>query len=168
MPTILRAEAQRSRNGMTRTASMRTIIRTTICTRQLSTTPRMMTRRRPPSRAPAPAPGFSDPRRADTLLSSAANASVSDAFTRLGSTIMPTQPQTLEDLMKDLLRPMLKLAGREPSRPRRASRSGRDRADLPPPLRRVAVDAADPARSVSDRRMMSGASGERQRLSVEP
>ncbi len=51
---------------------------------------------------------FSDPRRTDTLLSSAANASVSDAFTRLGSTIMPTQPQTLEDLMKDLLRPMLK------------------------------------------------------------
>ena len=51
---------------------------------------------------------FSDPRRTDTLLSSAANASVSDAFTRLGSTIMPAQPQTLEDLMKDLLRPMLK------------------------------------------------------------
>jgi cell pole-organizing protein PopZ len=51
---------------------------------------------------------FSDPRRTDTLLSSAANASVADAFTRLGSTIMPTQPQTLEDLMKDLLRPMLK------------------------------------------------------------
>jgi len=49
-----------------------------------------------------------DPRRADTLLSSAANASVSDAFTRLGSTLMPTQPQTLEDLMKDMLRPMLK------------------------------------------------------------
>lgn len=51
---------------------------------------------------------FSDSRPAETLLSSAANASVSDAFTRLGSTIMPTQPQTLEDLMKDLLRPILK------------------------------------------------------------
>ncbi|WP_246504721.1 PopZ family protein [Microvirga antarctica] len=45
---------------------------------------------------------------ADTLLSSAANASVSDAFTRLGSTLMPAHPQTLDDLMKDLLRPMLK------------------------------------------------------------
>ncbi len=57
---------------------------------------------------PDPTSGYSDPRRADTLLSSAANASVSDAFTRLGSTLMPTQPQTLEDLMKDMLRPMLK------------------------------------------------------------
>jgi hypothetical protein len=55
-----------------------------------------------------PAPSYSDPRGADTLLSSAANASVSDAFTRLGSTLMPMQPQTLEDLMKDMLRPMLK------------------------------------------------------------
>jgi cell pole-organizing protein PopZ len=51
---------------------------------------------------------FSDPGRDDTLLSSAVNASVSDAFTRLGSTIMPARPQTLEDLMKDLLRPILK------------------------------------------------------------
>ena len=55
-----------------------------------------------------PASAFSDPRRTDTLLSSAADASVADAFTRLGSTIMPTQPVTLEDLMKDMLRPMLK------------------------------------------------------------
>ena len=54
------------------------------------------------------APGYSDPRRADTLLSSAADASVSDAFTRLGSTLMPTKPQTLEGLMRDMLRPMLR------------------------------------------------------------
>lgn len=51
---------------------------------------------------------FSDPPRADTLLSGAADACVADAFSRLGSVLMPTQPQTLEDLMKDLLRPMLK------------------------------------------------------------
>ena len=52
--------------------------------------------------------GIVDSRGTDTLLSSAADASVSDAFTRLGSTLMPTKPQTLDDLMKDMLRPMLK------------------------------------------------------------
>jgi cell pole-organizing protein PopZ len=61
-----------------------------------------------PRDLPQQAQSFSDPRRTDTLLSSAANASVADAFTRLGSTLMPTQPQTLEELMKDMLRPMLK------------------------------------------------------------
>lgn len=60
-----------------------------------------------PPRSPA-GNVFSDPRRTDTLLSSTADASVSEAFTRLGSTIMPTEPQTLEGLMRDLLRPMLK------------------------------------------------------------
>jgi cell pole-organizing protein PopZ len=44
----------------------------------------------------------------EPLLSSMAQASVSDAFNRLGSALMPSHPQTLEDLMKEMLRPMLK------------------------------------------------------------
>jgi cell pole-organizing protein PopZ len=45
---------------------------------------------------------------ADKLLSSDASASVSDAFSRLSETVRPAQPQTVEDLMKEMLRPMLK------------------------------------------------------------
>jgi uncharacterized protein len=56
---------------------------------------------------PAPAPqghGLGQ----DTLLSSAANATVSSAFGLLGSTILSNNARTLEDLVKELLRPMLK------------------------------------------------------------
>ncbi len=45
---------------------------------------------------------------ADTLLSMEASASVSGAFSRLSDTVKPAQPQTVEDLMKEMLRPMLK------------------------------------------------------------
>ncbi|MBJ6125102.1 PopZ family protein [Microvirga splendida] len=45
---------------------------------------------------------------ADSLLSGAASASVSGAFNRLSETVKPAQPQTVEDLMKEMLRPMLK------------------------------------------------------------
>ncbi|MBB3019781.1 hypothetical protein FHR70_002846 [Microvirga lupini] len=45
---------------------------------------------------------------ADTLLSSETSASVSGAFSRLSETVRPAQPQTVEDLMKEMLRPMLK------------------------------------------------------------
>jgi cell pole-organizing protein PopZ len=33
---------------------------------------------------------------------------VSGAFERLGASMRPSQPQTVEDLMKEMLRPMLK------------------------------------------------------------
>jgi uncharacterized protein len=49
-----------------------------------------------------------EPVTADVLLSSKANASVSRAFNRLSETVRPAQPQTVEDLMKEMLRPMLK------------------------------------------------------------
>lgn len=46
--------------------------------------------------------------KADLLLSDAASASVSGAFERLSASVKPSQPQTVEDLMKEMLRPMLK------------------------------------------------------------
>ncbi len=48
------------------------------------------------------------PAEADALLSSATSAAVSGAFERLGASMRPSQPQTVEDLMKEMLRPMLK------------------------------------------------------------
>lgn len=45
---------------------------------------------------------------ADSLLSSETSTSVSGAFSRLGEAVKPAQPQTVEDLMKEMLRPMLK------------------------------------------------------------
>ncbi|WP_114769671.1 PopZ family protein [Microvirga subterranea] len=44
----------------------------------------------------------------ETLLSGAAEASVGNAFTRLDSTLAQSSPKTLEDLAKEMLRPMLK------------------------------------------------------------
>jgi cell pole-organizing protein PopZ len=55
----------------------------------------------PPAQARAPAP-------AESLLSHAADASVTSAFGMLSSTVLSQSPRTLEDLVKDLLRPMLK------------------------------------------------------------
>lgn len=54
--------------------------------------------RKPASEGPMP----------DNLLSNAADESVASAFTRLGSTLMPSNPRTLEDVVADMLRPMLK------------------------------------------------------------
>jgi cell pole-organizing protein PopZ len=48
------------------------------------------------------------PTAADGLLSRETSASVSGAFNRLSETVKPAQPQTVEDLMKEMLRPMLK------------------------------------------------------------
>lgn len=45
---------------------------------------------------------------ADVLLSSEAGTSVSGAFSRLSESVRPAQPQTVEGLMKEMLRPMLK------------------------------------------------------------
>jgi cell pole-organizing protein PopZ len=61
-----------------------------------------------PARAPEPAPARVASQGQDTLLSSTANASVSSAFGLLGSTILSNNARTLEDLVKELLRPMLK------------------------------------------------------------
>jgi cell pole-organizing protein PopZ len=44
----------------------------------------------------------------DTLLSDETDVSVSDAFSRLGSTVASSSPKTLEDLAREMLRPMLK------------------------------------------------------------
>jgi uncharacterized protein len=61
---------------------------------------------------PAPPPVSSarpsTPPANDTLLSSAANATVSSAFGLLGATVLSNNARTLEDLVKELLRPMLK------------------------------------------------------------
>jgi cell pole-organizing protein PopZ len=48
------------------------------------------------------------PPAADSLLSRETSASVSGAFSLLTETVKPAQPQTVEDLMKEMLRPMLK------------------------------------------------------------
>jgi len=45
---------------------------------------------------------------AEALLSTEAVASVSGAFSRLSESVKPAQPQSVEDLMKEMLRPMLK------------------------------------------------------------
>jgi cell pole-organizing protein PopZ len=42
------------------------------------------------------------------LLSNETKACISDSFDRLGSVLMPKEPRTLEDLMREMLRPMLK------------------------------------------------------------
>ncbi len=48
------------------------------------------------------------PKAAESLLSHETSASVSGAFNRLSETVKPAPPQTVEDLMKEMLRPMLK------------------------------------------------------------
>jgi cell pole-organizing protein PopZ len=49
-----------------------------------------------------------EPEVADTLISRETGASVSGAFDLLSASLKPSQPQTVEDLMKEMLRPMLK------------------------------------------------------------
>ncbi len=44
----------------------------------------------------------------EALLSTEASASVTQAFDRLGASLRPSQPLTVEDLMREMLRPMLK------------------------------------------------------------
>jgi uncharacterized protein len=45
----------------------------------------------------------------EALLSRMTEASVSEAFGRLSTACAPNKPQTVEDLMKEMLRPMLKV-----------------------------------------------------------
>ncbi len=49
-----------------------------------------------------------NPTAAHSLLSSETSASVSGAFSLLSEAVKPAQPQTVEELMKEMLRPMLK------------------------------------------------------------
>jgi len=60
----------------------------------------------PPTRAPAMP--VIEPAMEETLLSDAANASVLGSFERLGASMVQSSPKTLEDLAKEMLRPMLK------------------------------------------------------------
>ncbi|WP_262032111.1 PopZ family protein [Microvirga sp. Mcv34] len=57
---------------------------------------------------PVPAMAPIQPAMVDALISNEASAAVSGSFDRLGAAFRPSQPQTVEDLMKEMLRPMLK------------------------------------------------------------
>ena len=59
----------------------------------------------PHSRPPRALPRSSEP---DALLSGAAQATAAHAFQMLSTTVLNSNPRTLEDLVKDMLRPLLK------------------------------------------------------------
>jgi cell pole-organizing protein PopZ len=61
-----------------------------------------------PRRPPAAAPAWREPPRPESLLSPAAQSTAANAFQRLSTTVLSSHPRTLEDLVTDLLRPMLK------------------------------------------------------------
>jgi hypothetical protein len=58
--------------------------------------------------APEPPPRAPEPTLEDRLLSTATDASVSQAFNMLAHTVLSNNARTLEDLVKEMLRPMLK------------------------------------------------------------
>jgi uncharacterized protein len=62
----------------------------------------------PPAPEPPPAPAPPPPRTDDSLLSPMADAAVASTFNMFSSAILTTQARTLEDLVKDMMRPMLK------------------------------------------------------------
>ncbi len=66
----------------------------------------------PPRPAPQPAyeapPAYREPEPVERLTSSVTDASVGQAFHMLASTVLSNNPRTLEDLVQDMLRPMLK------------------------------------------------------------
>jgi cell pole-organizing protein PopZ len=62
----------------------------------------------PPPPSPAPPPAPAPPPVPDALLSRAADASVANAFSRLSSRILTSPSRTLEDVVQEMLRPMLK------------------------------------------------------------
>jgi uncharacterized protein len=68
---------------------------------QFAPQPTAPSRQAPPMRAPQ---AVAD----EALLSARADASVSEAFTRLGATMAKSSPKTMEDIVKEMLRPMLK------------------------------------------------------------
>lgn len=66
----------------------------------------------PPRPAPAPEPrpaaAAPEPEPEESLLSPEIGASVSSAFQALATTLVPQNGRTIEDLLKDMMRPMLK------------------------------------------------------------
>jgi hypothetical protein len=62
----------------------------------------------PPPPARAPAPPRSPAMREDELLSPASTAAVSAAFNSLASTVISEHARTLEDIVKEMMRPMLR------------------------------------------------------------
>lgn len=62
--------------------------------------------RRPPSPAPAPEPRIVEPER--PLISAATISAVDSAFNTLAHTVIGQNARTLEDLVKEMLRPLLK------------------------------------------------------------
>jgi cell pole-organizing protein PopZ len=62
----------------------------------------------PPPPVREPPPFVADVRIEESLLSETTNAAVASAFGALTSTIITQNARTLEDLVKDMLRPMLK------------------------------------------------------------
>ncbi|WP_200927072.1 DUF2497 domain-containing protein [Methylobacterium sp. Leaf87] len=55
-----------------------------------------------------PQPAYREPEAAERLTSSVTDASVGQAFHMLANTVLSNNPRTLEDLVQDMLRPMLK------------------------------------------------------------
>jgi len=62
----------------------------------------------PAMRAPDPEPTSTEPTPTERLTSAVTDASVAQAFHMLSNTVMSSQARTLEDLVQDMLRPMLK------------------------------------------------------------
>jgi cell pole-organizing protein PopZ len=62
----------------------------------------------PPRPAPQPEPRAPEPTPTERLTSAVTDASVAQAFHMLSHTVMSSQARTLEDLVQDMLRPMLK------------------------------------------------------------
>jgi cell pole-organizing protein PopZ len=62
----------------------------------------------PPPPPPRAAPAAPPPPAPDSLLSNATAASAAGAFQMLSSTVLSSHPRTIEDLVQDMLRPMLK------------------------------------------------------------
>ncbi|WP_156453442.1 DUF2497 domain-containing protein, partial [Methylobacterium sp. CCH5-D2] len=58
--------------------------------------------------ARAPEPVFAEPAPAEPLISAATDASVNSAFNALAHTVLSRNARTLDDLVAEMLRPMLK------------------------------------------------------------
>ncbi|AWN38298.1 PopZ family protein [Methylobacterium radiodurans] len=62
----------------------------------------------PLPQARAPEPAFAEPTTAEPLISAATDASVNSAFNALAHTVLSRNARTLDDLVAEMLRPMLK------------------------------------------------------------
>jgi cell pole-organizing protein PopZ len=61
-----------------------------------------------PTHAPTPAPRRSPAMKEQDLLSPSSSAAISTAFNSLATTVLTENARTLEDIVKDMLRPLLK------------------------------------------------------------